>query len=373
MKKAIFLTILGHWVCTLVSADPGPMRVHFIDAGQGDATLVEFPCGTMLIDTGGEATRWTEGPYSKVHGGANAVVGYLQGFFSSRPDRRLDLLVLTHPHVDHTSGIPNVLRQFRPKKIVYNGQASRTEQERLKRFVEEHADVEGWYVLESTIPDGEGLTNEIIDPIACSGIDPEIRVLWGQAERDDHWHRREFDEENNHSVVLRIDYGESSILFTGDLEESERNRKAGIERLLEKYEGTRLLDVDVYQVGHHGSANGNTDELTAAMSPEIAVLSHGPACSKRRGFSAWGHRHPRKQTIDELLECRTEDDESCLAERETVGAQFYDTQERRWRSELMTKAIYSTGWDGTIILEADIHGTWKLALTSGPDACVFDL
>lgn len=373
MKKRISVAILGCWICAMAAAETGPMRVHFIDAGQGDATLVEFPCGTMLIDTGGEATRWEEGPYEKVYGGANAVVGYLQGFFSSRSDRRLDLLVLTHPHVDHTSGVPNVLRQFRPKNIVYNGQPSGTEQERVKPFTEDNADVAGWFVLERTIPDGKGLTNDIIDPIACAEIDPEIRVLWGQAENDSDWHRKEFDDENNHSVVLRVDYGKNSILFTGDLEETERNRKAGIERLLEKYEGTDLLDVDVYQVGHHGSANGNTDELTLAMSPAIAVLSHGPACAKRRGFSAWGHRHPRKQTIDELLRCKAEDENPCLSEREPRGVQFYDKQQNRWRSVIMKKAIYSTGWDGTIIFEADGHGEWTLASLTGPDDCVFDL
>lgn len=72
----------------------------------------------------------------------------------------------------------------------------------------------------------------------------------------------------NHSLVIRVAFGEASFLFTGDLE------TRAIETLVEYYEGSGLLDVDVYQVGHHGSYNGTSDEIMRAIvRPEIAVIA----------------------------------------------------------------------------------------------------
>jgi beta-lactamase superfamily II metal-dependent hydrolase len=345
------------------------MRVHVIDVGQGSASLIEFPCGTMLIDTGGEATTWKVGDYVKVFGGANAAVSYVQGFFNARAEfePRLDLLLLTHPHIDHTGGVPQVLRQFRPRHVVDNGEqrdgSGIGEQVAAATYASSNAGVERWFVREATIPDGVGLTNGTIDPIACAGVDPLIRVLWGTAESDPDWHRSEYADQNNHSVVVRIDYGEASILFTGDLEESEKGRSAGIERLLAKYGDSELLDVDVYHVGHHGSANGNTTALAREVSPEIAVLSHGPACSQRRGFSAWGHRHPRKETIDELVPTVT-------GSRPPKSVRIYDDRLNRWETRTLTQAIYTTGWDGTLVLEATADGVWRVVAEGAPDACL---
>jgi competence protein ComEC len=375
MKTRLWSVSILFWLAIPAVAQSDVMRVHFIDAGQGDAALIEFPCGTMLIDTGGEATTWKSGKLTKVFGGSNAVVGYLQGFFSSRPDRSLDLLILTHPHIDHTDGVPEVLRQFKPKKVVYNGATDGSgfkEQGKAKDYVKNETGVEGWYVLERKIPDGEGLTNGVIDPFDCGTVNPEVRILWGTADNDADWHPKEYGNGNNHSLVVRIQYGDQSILFTGDLEESEEGKTAGIERLVEKYKGTDLLDVDIYQVGHHGSANGTTDALVQAMSPKIAILSHGPACEVRKGFSAWRHGHPRKATIEELRRCRDEDGQPCLGNRPAKGVQVFEVPKKP-QSIVMKDAIYSTGWDGTIILETAPQGDWSVVWLTGPDACVFDL
>ena len=86
------------------SKDEGPrMRVHLIDVGQGAATLVEFSCAAILIDTGGES--------NKRHDSTKNLIDYLNAFFESRPDleRTLALLLLTHPHIDHTRGANVVL------------------------------------------------------------------------------------------------------------------------------------------------------------------------------------------------------------------------------------------------------------------------
>jgi hypothetical protein len=217
-------------------------------------------------------------------------------------------------------------------------------------------------VLEDTIDAATGLTNEVIDPVACDGIDPRIRILWGQVRDASGWWPDDFEDENNHSLAIRIDYGAASILFTGDLEETEEpGNRAGIERLLEKYDGTDLLDVDVYQVGHHGSHNGTTPELLAAMSPKIAVISSGPPC-ERGGYTAWTHGHPRELTVRDL-----EAGVSLSRPAPTPVSTFLGQRQRHERT--VTRAIYSTSWQGAVVLRAAATGWWTLPTTTASVAC----
>jgi beta-lactamase superfamily II metal-dependent hydrolase len=351
------------------------IRLHFIDVGQGAATLVEFPCAAVLVDAGGERwpkERWKPARYDSTA----ALMTYLRGFFRQRPALHdsLALLVLTHPHKDHTRGVPAVLAAYRPKAIVHGGlfRGSGVADEKAARdYARANADVvTSWYVLQRTI-DRHGLTNRAIDPITCASTgttDPVIRALWGQVrDRDGDWFADDFMDENNHSVVVRIDYGKASVLFTGDLEHATRpwndprRYAAGIERLLEAHAGTDVLDVGVYHVGHHGAGNGTTDALVAAMSPDIAVISAGPPC-RRDGFSAWAHGHPRDRTIDRLQAGVR----GSRPAKTVVVFQGAGTRTER----TVTKAIYSTGWDGTVVLEGrPSDGAWRVVRTTGPHAC----
>jgi competence protein ComEC len=198
--------------------------------------------------------------------------------------------------------------------------------------------------------------------VACSPTDPKIRVLWGQVKSDEGWDPEDFSNENNHSVVTRIDYGDASILITGDLEEARRQGfSAGIERLHQEYAGTGLLDADVYQVGHHGSWNGTTKDLVSAISPEMAVISAGPPC-KRDRFSAWSHGHPRKATIADL-------EEGVTGTRPTKSVKVFPAADTEPVKINESKAIYSTSWDGTIVLEAKPDGTWKVKSLGTPQNC----
>ena len=348
------------------------MRVHFINVGQGAATLVEFPCGTMLVDTGGERfpkEEWKPAKYDSTP----KLMEYLTAFFAKHPERhnQIDLLMITHPHKDHTRGIPAVLEAFRPKNVVYNGQSHGSgieEQTEAREYAKETEGVHGWYVLERTI-DGTGLSNDTVDPLpasSCQPTDPKIRVLWGQVKDDSGWDERDFADENNHSVVIRVDFGAASLLFPGDLEETAVNDqgaktpKAGIERLLEKYQDSKLLDVDVFDVSHHGSHNGTTPELLAAVSPKIAVISAGAPC-KRKGFSAWEFGHPRTVTFNDL-------EHAVSGTRTPKKVTVFDGQ-RTPREVTVDKAIYSTSWDGTTVLEAKADGTWSVAETKGATSC----
>ena len=90
--------------------------------------------------------------------------------------------------------------------------------------------------------------------------------------------------------MVRVDFGESSFLFTGDLETH------AVELLVDYYWDSETLDVDIYQVGHHGSHNGTTLKLLAAVSPDMAVLSVGDwdfGQNSRSPFTTWRYGHPR--------------------------------------------------------------------------------
>ena len=140
-----------------------------------------------------------------------------------------------------------------------------------------------------------------------------------------------------------MDFGNSSMLLTGDLEQR------GIAGLLAKYKDTGLLDVDVYLVGHHGSANATTDALLRAVTPKIAVISMGVP-DRTTNWTAWAYGHPRKVIVQQLL--------GKVSGTRPARNVAVATGVRTFEQISVNKAIFATGWDGTIVLEADTAGGW---------------
>jgi competence protein ComEC len=329
-------------------AQPAPqeMRLHMIDVGQGEAILIEFPCAAALIDTGGESNSEFDS--------TDALMGYLDGFFKRRTDlkNRLDLLVLSHPHIDHTRGAKQVLAAYKPKNVVTNGQTTgsgKLGQIAAQQYASDteatptKADDVGFEaVVVEDLPQGHGLTDKVIDPINCGTVDPKLQVLWGAHRQNPGWTKAVFADANNHSVVLRLDFGDASFLFSGDLE------KEAITDLVSRYKDTTLLDVDVYKVGHHGSDNATTAEFLKAITPKMAVMSMGPK-DREDQWTAWAYGHPRKSTIDLLLA-------SVAGTRPDVT--FSEaTAVKTFTPVVIKKAIYATGWDGAFVLQAKTDGT----------------
>ncbi len=319
------------------------MRAHFIDVGQGDATLLEMPCAAVLIDTGGEENDEFDS--------TRALEEYLDTFFARRTDleRTIDLLVITHPHIDHTRGIPMVLERYHVTHVIDNGQeqsSGRKEMIALHEWLKGHPEVGHEDILaEKALP--AGLTDAVIDPISCPEVDPEIRVLWGQVATDPGWPGKSygktaFENANNHSVVVRIDFGKSSFLFPGDLEEQ------AIGDLVRVYGASGLLDIDVYNVGHHGSRNGTTEAELAAMTPRIAVLSMGSPL-RHVQWTAWQYGHPNAGIV-KLLTAYVSDHRRPV--HELVGERQKD-----FLDITIGTAVYGTGWEGTIVIDADVAGT----------------
>ncbi len=322
--------------------------VYYLDVGQGAASLLAFPCGAILIDAGGQSDEHID-----------AMIGELEAFFDDRPelDRSFASVMITHDHPDHTKGLDEVLEHFTVERLIYNGKAEGSRSELLEAV--EQAGSLGVEVVEVSfemVTEGGnllGYTDENIDPLDCQGIDPEIRILSGGFESNPGWPHREFDNDNNHSLVFRVDYGASSFFFSGDLEED------AIETLVEYYGGTNMLDADVYQVGHHGSYNATTDDWLELISPEIAVIpvgqwDYGKGTNNR--FSTYWYGHPRRTTI-KLLEDylpggskkRSESIKPKLASGST-----------KFRVKRIKKKIYATAWDECVRIRATWDGKFRV-------------
>jgi competence protein ComEC len=318
------------------------MVAHFIDVGQGSAALLEFACGAVMIDVGGQGTQDT-----------NNLLAFLRTFFARRTDLNSTLaaILITHNHVDHTRGLVEVAQAFRVNHIIEHGMrgGSNDPGDRpLRNLAATAGHPPILAVADSDVTSGAGLTTPEIDPVDCSGTDPEISILSARLAQNPGWSASAFRNKNNHSLVIRVDFGRSSFLFTGDLEEP------AIETLVDFYSGTPMLDADVYVVGHHGSANGTTWSLLQALEqPEIAILSMGP-CTRNQGqFNAFQFGHPRIGIVDMLRGAIIRNRNPAKRVPIALGV-------RDFRLVTMRDRIYGTGWDGTISVRATRSGTYRV-------------
>ena len=353
MIKTAARTLLVTLGLVILSAEPGHgqlpdnvMNAHFIDVGQGDATLLEFSCGLVLIDAGGQANS-----------DSDALVQYLRTVFASRPDlsETIETVFITHNHVDHTRSVDEVLAAFTVRHVVENGMrgSSRDPGDATLRRMESDMAAGRLTLTHLDVDDADvvadfGLATVEIDPVECAGTNPTITVLSADLAEDPGWGSSEFRDKNNHSLVIRVDFGAASFLFTGDLEEP------AIETLVVFYEDTPMLDADVYQVGHHGSHNGTTwSLLNALVEPRIAVISMG-RCDRRAGlFNAFQFGHPRRDVVRML--------QAAIRQRRNPSKRVLVADGvRDFRRIRMRDAIYATGWDGTIVIRATSAGDYQV-------------
>jgi competence protein ComEC len=259
---AVVLTavvVMVLWPERVVSS-PGLLEITAIDVGQGDSIFVAAPDGaTMLIDAGGPVGGVTEAAEatSRFDVGEEVVSPWLW----SRRFRRLDVIALTHAHSDHMGGMPAVMRNFRPRELWVsidpNSEAYRsllTEAARLGVVVRHfYAGAQlAWGGMQVTMLAPEtGYTNPG-EPV------------------------------NNDSLVMRMQYGEASVLLEGDAE-------APSERAMLVH--GRVAAVTLLKVGHHGSRTSTTQEFLDAAAPKDTVVSVG------RG-NTFGH--PRYEVIERI-------------------------------------------------------------------------
>jgi competence protein ComEC len=354
---------VDHRGASAVSMPLGPdhpewMAAHIINVGQGSAALFEFSCGLMLVDTGGQADatiNWQQ-----------RFTQYIDQVFARRPDlnRTIDVVYITHPHPDHTLGIPDLIAagRYNIRYVVTDATttgAGKKNQQALIRHAN-LARIPAVQISTSLIRSQLGLTSRNIDPLRCSGSSPDIRVLWGTYNEPHHWTKKEDENENNQSVAVRVRYGESSFLITGDMEEPAQ------QALLARYaRNPGLLNIDVYVAGHHGSKNGTIPELVRAMMPEIAVMSAGNPDARESQWSAYAYGHPNKLAIGRLSDAQFGVSYTRPSVHVPVGIHGRDTFhhiEPQYEFEDVNRAIFATGWDGDIVILANADGRKRVII-----------
>lgn len=335
------------------------MAAHFINVGQGSAALFEFSCGAVLIDTGLQRQAQTDWE--------RRFTDYLDAFFARRSDldRTFDVVYITHPHPDHTSGIAAILdeQRYRFRHVITDAETtgfSIADQRRLIAAANLRRVPQAQIRTSMIGRSVTGLTSRYIDPLRCRGRAPDISVVWGSHDEPNDWPQREREDENNHSVAVRIAFGESSFLVTGDMEEP------ALRSMVRRYaRNPRLLDVDVYVAGHHGSRNGTADELVRAMRPELAVISAGDPSDEEPGFAAFEFGHPNVETIRLLTDPAHGVTMTRPRQQVAVGIKGRHPVTRaapEYRTIDLDRAIFSTGWDGNIVVLAHVDGRKRVII-----------
>lgn len=217
------------------------LRVSFLDVGQGDSILIESPSGIdLLVDAGKDRSAVRMLP---------RVLGPL--------DRTIDMVVATHPDADHIGGFPAVLAHYRIETVLLSGRAADTSQAT-------HLDAAVWDEGARVFFAREGMRLHLGAGVYADVLHPEANVA---ALRDT----------NDASVTLRLVYGDTAFLLTGDA-------PAWVEERLVREYGTELKS-DVLKAGHHGSRTSTSEHFLAATDPETVVISAGKD-------SSYGHPHP---------------------------------------------------------------------------------
>ena len=223
------------------------LHVVFFDVGQGDAIFVETPHGRqMVVDGGDDALALTR------------LLGERMRFY----DRHIDIVAATHPHDDHIGGLMQVLERYGVGAVME------------RRIEYESGAYEAWArAVDAEAANGARMIEASAGQVITLDDDVRIEVLGPARELP----RGTTSDVDNASLVLRLVYGEVSVLLTGDIfEAAERGMlKSGA-----------ALDSDVLKVPHHGSDSSSTAEFLGAVSPAAAVISVG--ADNRFGHPAEG-------------------------------------------------------------------------------------
>jgi competence protein ComEC len=214
------------------------LQVTFLDIGQGDCALIEFPRGArMLIDGGGF--------YGDFDVGERVIAPLLW----ERRILKIDYLVLSHPQPDHYKGLIFIAKHFRCREFWHNGMESKSPfYEQLLETIKEKG------ITMVRVADGFSRT---LAGVEVHALNPPEGTASNTQQRD---------RVNTNSLVLMIAFRDHRLLFTGDIGQQAEARlvKAG-----------KGLCAQVIKVPHHGSKRSSTDTFIKKVSPHYAVISLG--------------------------------------------------------------------------------------------------
>ena len=248
-KASLVVSALCLVVVALCLTIPLPHdKVVFLDVGQGDAILIQNQTSQVLIDGG---------PGMKV----------LERLGEELPwfDRRIEVVIATHPDQDHLEGLLHVLERYDVDLVLlpFMPHSTQLQKEWLRTVQQVIADKNieyrfGWRGQRVELPDA---TVKLVGPFSQEG---KIVAKGKQT--------------NNAAILSRVDFHGLSFLLTSDAEEV-------VEKMLIAQSDPALLDVAVLKAGHHGSKTSTSPELLSASSPHTVVISVG---EKNR----YNHPHP---------------------------------------------------------------------------------
>jgi competence protein ComEC len=235
----ISFLLIGNFILysSLFAVTEPTLKITMLDVGQGDAIVVQLPNGkTILVDAG---------PIdSKRDAGTRTIVPFLK----RNEIEKIDALFISHPHADHLGGLPALLREFDVGTIYECGAKSES---KLVSEIER-------------LTDSLQIQSQKLTAGSIVSLDSMVRLyilhpFIGEDSLDENL--------NNHSLVIKLVYGETSILFSGDAE-------TPAEREITSAFGD-FLDSDMLKVGHHGSITSSSEELLDDVTPKYALVSVG--------------------------------------------------------------------------------------------------
>lgn len=224
------------------------LEIHYIDVGQGDCSLIKWEGAAVLIDCGEREN-------------ADKVLKYLE----KQGVEKLDIIIATHPHSDHIGAMGDIISEIDADRVIapkVSADMTPTTKtyERFLTALQEKA-----LKLTAAKP---GTVYALMGKTSASmeKQPPKLEILAPAAD---------YDDLNNYSVVVRMTYGNTSYLFTGDAEaEAEKDiLNSGAD-----------VSADVLKAGHHGSSTSTSEKFLEAVSPEICVIQCGEG-------NSYGHPH----------------------------------------------------------------------------------
>jgi competence protein ComEC len=229
--------LLGSLLFLWKNEQENHFEVVFLNVGQGDAILIQDGDYQVLIDGGRDGKVLLD------------RLGRHVPFW----DRQIEVVVATHPDSDHIGGLPAVLKNYQVEMVMTNGHTSDTETSRLfQKLIDERAQSRRDVALGTEILFPSSAKLRFIYPLLPLPSDSVI-------------------ESNEGSLVARLDFNDTSFLFTGDLPREE-DALLGVE------------PVDILKVAHHGSKYSSSDTFLDMVQPKEAVISVGK--------NSYGHPAP---------------------------------------------------------------------------------
>lgn len=227
------------------------MTVQMLNVGQGDAILIKSGEQTALIDTSDLDEQ-----------------DKLKKELDKAGVKKIDKLILTHPHADHIGGMDVMLKDFQVAEVYDNGMPSTSKI--YLRYMK---------ALKSQQIPRHGLkTGDELD----LGNGAKFRVLAPSAELMKKGTQKDYKHDpNNESVVGQLVFGDFRMMFTGDAESSEE------QSIVAAFDQAQLKS-QVLKSGHHGSKTSSSEEWLRAVQPEVALIS----CGQNNDYG-----HPHKETM----------------------------------------------------------------------------